>query len=291
MGQIIAGVLAPHPPHLIYGENPPQNEPRSECGWETLRWGYEACRKKILALKPEVFVVHASHWPTHVGTHLLGLERFQGLSVDPAFPHLFRYAYDVQVDLELSLAIAESGQAMDLETTLVRHREFRLDHGSIVSLHMMNPSWDIPVVIVSANQAYVYGSREVQALSQATRHAIHRLNRRAVILSSSSLSHRYVLSEPEIIEDMSFEHIYDHGQYLWDMKILTLCRQGKTQQILDILPEFNEMAAAEIRASSLAWMFGCLAIPDYPAQVHGYGSVMGTGNAIVSWVDPAGGGV
>jgi 2-aminophenol/2-amino-5-chlorophenol 1,6-dioxygenase beta subunit len=30
---IVAGYLAPHPPHLIYAENPPQNEPRSRGGW------------------------------------------------------------------------------------------------------------------------------------------------------------------------------------------------------------------------------------------------------------------
>ena len=35
-GKILAGCLAPHPPHLVYGENPPQNEAKSECGWETL---------------------------------------------------------------------------------------------------------------------------------------------------------------------------------------------------------------------------------------------------------------
>ena len=38
---IVAGALAPHPPHLVYADNPPQNEPTAECGWETLRWGYE----------------------------------------------------------------------------------------------------------------------------------------------------------------------------------------------------------------------------------------------------------
>ena len=43
-GKIVAGFLAPHPPHLVYGENPPQNEPRSECGWEQLRWAYERAR-------------------------------------------------------------------------------------------------------------------------------------------------------------------------------------------------------------------------------------------------------
>ena len=28
-GRIVAGVLSPHPPHLIYASNPEQNEPRS----------------------------------------------------------------------------------------------------------------------------------------------------------------------------------------------------------------------------------------------------------------------
>ena len=40
-GKIIAGVLAPHPPHLVYAENPKQNEPKSEGGWEILRLAYE----------------------------------------------------------------------------------------------------------------------------------------------------------------------------------------------------------------------------------------------------------
>ena len=31
-GEIVAGLLAPHPPHLVYAENAPQNEPRSEAG-------------------------------------------------------------------------------------------------------------------------------------------------------------------------------------------------------------------------------------------------------------------
>ena len=31
-GEIIAGFPAPHPPHLFYGENPPQNEPKPEGG-------------------------------------------------------------------------------------------------------------------------------------------------------------------------------------------------------------------------------------------------------------------
>ena len=55
-GRIVAGVLAPHPPHLVYAENPPQNEPRAECGREVLRWGYERCRRNVLAKRPDVLL-------------------------------------------------------------------------------------------------------------------------------------------------------------------------------------------------------------------------------------------
>ena len=47
MGTIVGGVIAPHPPHLIYAENPPENEPSSEGGWEMLRWGYERLRREL----------------------------------------------------------------------------------------------------------------------------------------------------------------------------------------------------------------------------------------------------
>ena len=40
-GLITKGILAPHPPHLVYAENPERNEPKSEGGWEVIRWGYD----------------------------------------------------------------------------------------------------------------------------------------------------------------------------------------------------------------------------------------------------------
>ena len=43
---IVAGALVPHPPHLVYADNPPQNEPTSTGGWEGLRWGYERLRRR-----------------------------------------------------------------------------------------------------------------------------------------------------------------------------------------------------------------------------------------------------
>ncbi|HEY8278974.1 MAG TPA: tRNA U-34 5-methylaminomethyl-2-thiouridine biosynthesis protein [Bdellovibrionota bacterium] len=287
-GKIIAGVLAPHPPHLVYGENPPQNEPRSECGWENLRWAYERCRKRILALKPDVLLVHSPHWMTVVGHHVLGIDRFKGLSVDPIFPHLFRYHYDMKVDVPLSLAIAECAQKHGLLTKVMKNPDFRIDYGTICSLHLINPAWDIPVVSISSNNSPYYFSNEVgqeqmERLGKATREAIEGSGKRAVLLASNSMSHRHFTTEPEIPEDMSHEHVYHHGQYLWDMKILSLMKQGKAKEVLAVLPEFIDMSSAEVKAGALAWMLSALDVPDYPAIVHGYGSVIGTGNAIVEW--------
>jgi 2-aminophenol/2-amino-5-chlorophenol 1,6-dioxygenase beta subunit len=287
-GRIVAGVLAPHPPHLVYAENPPQNEPRSEGGWDTLRWGYERLRKSVLAKKPDVLIVHSPHWMTYVGHHVLGLPHFKGLSVDPIFPHLFRFQYDVKVDVELSLLIAEEGKNAGMTMKVMKNPDFRLDYGAITSCFLTNPAFDIPMVSISSNNSPYYfsnevGQEEMKKLGEVTRRAVERSGKKAVLLASNSLSHRHFVTEPEIPEDMSFEHIYHHGQYLWDMEVLKMMREGRTQELIDILPEFMDMASAEVKAGALTWMLSALDMPKYPAEVYAYGSVIGTGNAVVEW--------
>ena len=149
-GSIVAGALAPHPPHLVYAENPPQNEPKAECGWEMLRWGYERMRKDLDALDYDCIVVLSPHWQTYIGNHILGVERFKSLSVDPIFPNLFRYHYDLEVDVELAEAIHAQAQADKLTTKMMRNPDFRVDYGTIVSCHLTNPDWDKPIVGISS---------------------------------------------------------------------------------------------------------------------------------------------
>ncbi len=287
-GNIVAGVLAPHPPHLVYAEKTSRNEVHGECGWESLRWAYENCRKNILALKPDVLLIHTPHWQTVVGHHVLGLPHFRGLSVDPIFPHIFRYHYDFDVDVDLSLSIAEHAQKKGLLSKVMKNPDFRVDYGAITSLHMINPEWNIPVVILSANNSPYYfspavGLEEMQRLGDATLEAVQKSGKRAVLLASVSLSHQHFVKEPDVIEDMSAEHVFSHKQYLWDMKVLQLMKEGKTKELLCIIPQFIEEAFAEVQAGSLNWMMHAMGIPEYPAIVHGYGNVIGTGNAVVEW--------
>jgi 2-aminophenol/2-amino-5-chlorophenol 1,6-dioxygenase beta subunit len=121
------------------------------------------------------------------------------------------------------------------------------------------------------------------ALGAATRAAVARLGRRAVLLASNSLSHRHFTEEPALPEDMANEHVYHHGQYLWDMRVLDLMRKGLTRQLIDEMPDFIEQAVSECKEGSLTWLIGAMGFPTVPAEVHAYGSVIGTGNAVMEW--------
>ena len=287
-GQIVAGVLAPHPPHLVYAENPPQNEPRSECGWESLRWAYASLRESLANLDFDVLLVHSPHWRTQIATHFLGCPEFKSLSVDPIFPHLFRYHYDLKVDVNLSRQICEKARGQGMLTQMMENPDFRIDYGTITSLHLTRPEWDKPIVGISSVGRAAYFSMEVMQeemikLGEATRLAIEESGKRCVLLASHSLSHRHFIEEPDPPEDMSKEHIYHHGQYLWDMKVIEMMRKGETQMLFDVMTDFTEQTISECDAGGLMWMLSSLGQKPLPAKIHGYGTVIGTGNCVAEW--------
>ena len=287
-GKIVAGYLAPHPPHLVYGENPQQNEPKSEGGWEPLRWAYERARATLEAHRPDVLLVHSPHWETTVGHHFLGVDKLSGKSVDPIFPNLFRYTFDLDVDVELAEACQEEAASAGLVSKMMRNPDFRVDYGTITTLHMIRPQWDIPVVGLSANNSPYYltteeGLDEMDTLGQATRRAIEKTGRRAVVLASNTLCHYHFSAEPDIPEDMSKEHPQDYDGYQWDMRIIGLLREGRTSEAVELLPQFIDEAFAEVKSGAFTWMLAAMGYPEIPAELHGYGTVIGTGNAVMEW--------
>jgi 2-aminophenol/2-amino-5-chlorophenol 1,6-dioxygenase beta subunit len=219
---------------------------------------------------------------------MLAVPHFKGQSVDPIFPHLFRYHYDLRVDVDLAEAISAEANELGLCTALMRNPDFRVDYGTIISCHLTRPTWDIPIISLSSSTVYddvsvEVGDAQMIALGQATKRAVERSGKRALLLASCSLSHRHFTQEPPVPEDMTYEHIYNYNQYLWDMRLLGHLRAGRPKAFLAEHVDFAEQAVSETRAGSLTWLLAALDFPEIPAVVHAYGSVIGTGNAIVEF--------
>jgi hypothetical protein len=70
------------------------------------------------------------------------------------------------------------------------------------------------------------------------------------------------------------------------MDLLTLVRAGRTRELRAFLPRHIEATAAEVKAGSLSWLLSALGWPEIPGDVLGYGTIIGTGNAVIEW-DPA----
>jgi 2-aminophenol/2-amino-5-chlorophenol 1,6-dioxygenase beta subunit len=49
------------------------------------------------------------------------------------------------------------------------------------------------------------------------------------------------------------------------------------------MTDFTEQTNGETEGGSLTWLMAAMDFPTEPAEVHGYGTVIGTGNAVVEW--------
>ena len=104
-----------------------------------------------------------------------------------------------------------------------------------------------------------------------------------MLLASNTLCHYHFHEEPELPEDMSKEHPQSCSGYQWDMRIIDLLRQGRTRETFEVLPQFIEEAFAEVKSGAFTWMFSAMDYPETPGELHGYGTVIGTGNAVMEW--------
>ena len=60
-----------------------------------------------------------------------------------------------------------------------------------------------------------------------------------------------------------------------------LARRGL--ELLKLLPDFEDHTESEVKSGAFAWMLSAIGLPEFPAEVHAYGTVIGTGNAVVEW--------
>ena len=65
--------------------------------------------------------------------------------------------------------------------------------------------------------------------------------------------------------------------------MIKMMRGGNTKELIEMMPEFTEQSVAETDGGALTWMLSSLNYPNYPATIHEYGTIIGTGNVIAAW--------
>lgn len=234
---------------------------------------FDRARSRIEALHPDALVIISpEHWTNFF------LDNMPAFCVGVAAGYEGPIEEWLRVDRkhvaghpELAQAILEDAMDAGIEPAFAH--ELLLDHGTIVPLHFLTPSMDVPVVPIILNclQPPMPRAPRCYAFGQSIGRTVRRRSERVVVVASGGLSHSPGARE--------------HGQINreWDGRVLELVRTGNGEE----LARYTEAEIAEggtAGAEVRAWVTMLGAVGPAPAEILAYEPVpvFATGCAIAA---------
>jgi 2-aminophenol/2-amino-5-chlorophenol 1,6-dioxygenase alpha subunit len=268
-GAAIKGFLFPGMPHIYL---PRESRARAE-----LRKACAAAATSALQTRPDLIVIFSTQWISVLGHMAQARPNPKGLHVDENWYDLGELPYDFRVDLEVTNRMIEHATAAGLQIRPIDFEGFPVDTGTVVALNFFNPDGKIPVVSVSCN---IYSGRdEEMKLGKAAHDAIRDLGRRAVVINSSGLSGHYFTTEITDEQD----RIVSGDDDAENRRFLDLMKKGDLDAVMDAIPDYARKTGADMQLKGFYWMAGVLGTSRVTTKVHGYGSIWGSGAAVVEF--------
>ena len=268
-GQIVKGYIMPGMPHVML---PPESASRSE-----LRNACRVAGANAQEARPDVLIIFSTQWVSVLGHLVQARANPTGLHVDENWYDLGNLPYNFRTDLEVARRTIDLGTAAGLQVRPVDYEGFPVDTGTLVALNFLNPKSEIPVVCISCN---IYSGREEELkLGQATADAVRALGRRAVVVASTGLSGHYFTREITDEED----RIVNQEDDAANRKLLDLMAAGKGVDAMDMVPEYAAKTGADMQFKSYYWLMGAIGADRVKGKVLGYGSIWGSGAAVVEF--------
>jgi 2-aminophenol/2-amino-5-chlorophenol 1,6-dioxygenase subunit alpha len=268
-GQIVKGYIMPGMPHVML---PTESASRSE-----LRNACRVAGANAQEARPDVLIVFSTQWVSVLGHLVQARANPTGLHVDENWYDLGNLPYNFRTDLEVARRTIDLGTAAGLQVRPVDYEGFPVDTGTLVALNFLNPKSEIPVVCISCN---IYSGREEELkLGQATADAVRALGRRAVVVASTGLSGHYFTREITDEED----RIVNQEDDAANRKLLDLMAAGKGVDAMDMVTEYAAKTGADMQFKSYYWLMGAIGADRVKGKVLGYGSIWGSGAAVVEF--------
>lgn len=279
MGSLVMAAKATHVPSIwlsLHVEKHRGIRKQAEDGLAEL--GARALHRDV-----DTFVVCDTHWLNRVGFHINGNERHVSTFTSHEVPHMLSdMAYDYPGDPELAALIVEEANAAGLKSFLHQFPSLGLDYGTLMPMHLAHHR-DAGQRVISVGASMHSSVDENLRFGAAITRAAVRSGRRVAFIASGSLSHEFPANEValEYLNEIS-SPINQHMDHV----VLRLWKQGRHDEFLAMLPQYDARFSGEGAMADTAMLFGVLGGAQYTGageELCDYFPSTGTGQTVVDF--------
>jgi len=268
---LVFAALTPHPPIIVPEVG----------GAETKK-----VKKTILAMEklaedlaksdPDTLIVISPHGLVYPDRfNVCGMENLRGDLTNFNTPQV---SFKFKNDLDFAKVLDETANKEGIETLLYDNRVdfYELDHGVIVPLYFLTKKLEHSVKVVPIAYSLLSRASHVsfgQAISDVINNLDKSEEKRVAIIASGDLSHRLIFQAPA-----GFSPVGEK----FDQKLISLLKQKKTAEILDLDEDFVE-EAGECGYRSILILLGALDEERYTPEILSYEGPFGVGYLVANF--------
>jgi len=245
---------------------------------------------KIAALDFETFIVVDTHWHSTLDFIVNAHPRLSGTYTSDELPEMLaEYEFDYPGDAELAIHIVREARAAGLPAVASAHRGLPVHYGTLNPMHYYNPAPAKKRVLALS----VCDTAEVSpnlAMGAAIRRAVELGGRRALLVASGGMSHRFwPLATIRQRASADPGDISAPELRAYDERIMDWWRGGRHAEVIAHADDFRATCSPEGRFAHyllLAGAVGGAAGRSKGEQFGRYEAAIGTGQANF-WFDAA----
>lgn len=274
MGKIALAAKVTHVPSIYMSE---LDGPRKGTRQDAID-GLQEIGRRCRELGVDTIVVFDTHWLVNAGYHINCAPHFKGTYTSNELPHFIsNMGYELPGNPQLGQLIAQSAQALGVETLAHDATTLGPEYGTLVPMRYMNADQHFKVVSVSA-LCMAHYLNDSARLGWALRRAVEdHYDGTVAILASGSLSHRFAQNGQA--PDFAFK-VWSPFLEQLDHEVIRLWQAGEWQTFCGMLPEYAAKGHGEGFMHDTAMLLGALGWSAYDGQAEvltPYFAASGTG--------------
>ncbi|HVM80025.1 MAG TPA: hypothetical protein VMU06_13470 [Stellaceae bacterium] len=240
-GKLLYSVITPHSPRMAVEETAP-------AFLKGVLAGSKELGAALRAAKPDLLIVHSTHWVCSFLWYVTCHERHRGFCVADEAPDMIPgLPYDRPGDPVFAEALVKQLQGAGVPCGRNASPHYHWDYGSYVPLHYLDPEQKIPTVLVGT--CLMSDLEECLKVGGLVRRTVEETGRRAVFVSSTALAHKIVRG-PDTWPPA------EHQEN--DRRFIEMIRKGEVKAVKRWLPDYTKAVVAEMGGRNVATMLGTI---------------------------------